>query len=642
MESCLLNNHLSYRAEIDGMRALAVLMVIAAHLRIPGFEGGYIGVDIFFVISGYLITSIIFAKTEQQAFSFADFYTRRFLRIYPAMLLTVIISVCVAYFIFMPKALLDAATSGFAAIFSFANIYFFTNMGYFDGAAIEKPLLHMWSLSVEEQFYIFFPVALYLVHKYLPKHIKTFFFVIFVVSFLLASWGAYQKPSASFFLPVTRAWELLAGSFVAFFLAEERVRLALANRYSIFAKQGLSLLGIGLILLACFGFDEATVFPGISALLPVVGTILFLLFANTQSLLVYKAFTLSPIRFIGNISYSLYLVHWPIIVLTQYYLMREFSALEKLVSFVVMLGISMVMYKTIEVPLRKSDKQSKKRNVVISLILTALSLVLVCLVIFKQGFPSRFADYAVPENKQLFQEVNEICFTDLSNTKPNTTNYKDCDLDNVSQSPKSVVLIGDSYAKHYALALNHAINSDMSNFYYIGAGSCPHLFGFKVSFACEIFNRNVRESILQDPPELIIMSANWWSYARDRNLLLSLEDTIKEYQGNGSKVIVIGVSPVYPSQVPYIALRHQISQAQNEQYFIQFDEHLDASLRDISVSSGAQYFSVYNLWCVGRSCTYRDSEHLFHVDFGHLSHQGASLVVDEMKRQNLLNNEPER
>jgi peptidoglycan/LPS O-acetylase OafA/YrhL len=189
----------NYRPEIDGLRCIAILAVLAAHYKLKIFEGGYVGVDVFFVISGYLITSIICSKLQADTFSFKDFYIKRILRIMPALFSTIILTAFASYFIFMPEELIKTGKSGLAAIFSLANIYFWQNMGYFDGASIEKPFLHTWSLSVEEQFYLLFPLCMFLAYRYTNAHLRKLLFTTAIVSLIIASWGAYEKPTAAFF-----------------------------------------------------------------------------------------------------------------------------------------------------------------------------------------------------------------------------------------------------------------------------------------------------------------------------------------------------------------------------------------------------------------------------------------------------------
>lgn len=292
---------MKYRREIDGLRAVAVLPVILFHAGFSIFSGGYVGVDVFFVISGYLITSILINELEQDKFSIAGFYERRARRILPALFFVMLACLPFAYMWMTPSELKNFGQSLVAVVFFGSNILFWKESGYFASDAELKPLLHTWSLAVEEQYYIIFPIFLLLAWRFGRKKVFWSVVGIAIISLLLAERGWRQEPSANFYLAPTRAWELLAGSICAFLTVGKTQR----------ANNWLAGAGLGLIVFAIFLYDEQTPFPSVYALVPVVGTSLIILFA-AQGTWVGKLLSMRGFVGIGLISYSAYLWHQPL------------------------------------------------------------------------------------------------------------------------------------------------------------------------------------------------------------------------------------------------------------------------------------------------------------------------------------------
>ena len=380
---------MDYRREIDGLRALAVLPVILFHAGFETFSGGFVGVDVFFVISGYLITTIILAELEQGKFSIVNFYERRARRILPALFLVMLVCIPFAWFWLLPSEMKDFSQSLVAVSVFVSNILFWSQSGYFNTAAELKPLLHTWSLAVEEQYYVLFPLFLMLFWKLGKRWILLTLGLVFVASLALAQWGAYAKPAAAFFLLPTRGWELLIGAFAAFYLSK-------ANRRD-FGK-GLSetvgWLGIALISYAVFTYSKTTPFPGFYALVPTIGTVLFILFATQQT---------SVGRFVGNkafvgiglISYSAYLWHQPLFAFAKHIALNKPSNLVYVVLAVLALFMSYFTWKYVEVPFRNKNNFSRKQVFSVSLIFSFIFVSLGLLGHFKSGNLWRFGDDVV-------------------------------------------------------------------------------------------------------------------------------------------------------------------------------------------------------------------------------------------------------
>jgi peptidoglycan/LPS O-acetylase OafA/YrhL len=302
-----------YRKEIDGLRAVAVVPVVLFHSGLPGFSGGYAGVDVFFVISGFLITALLLQDLQQDRFSIVKFYERRARRILPALTFVILITTLIAAFTLPPLRLAEYGASLIATVLFGANLYFWRTTDYFATAAEERPLLHMWSLAVEEQFYIIFPLLLLALWRWRRGGSDAMLWAVFlgsaVLSFALSVFAAEWKPVANFYLPVTRAWELLAGCMVALALKGAPPRKA------IYAPV-LAGLGLVLVIGALILIDETTPWPGPWTIVPVAGTALILLFARADCP-TGRTLGWGPLVWIGLLSYSIYLWHQPLLAFAR-------------------------------------------------------------------------------------------------------------------------------------------------------------------------------------------------------------------------------------------------------------------------------------------------------------------------------------
>ncbi|GIU34769.1 acyltransferase [Shewanella schlegeliana] len=390
-----------YRAEVDGLRALAVIPVILFHAGFSQFSGGFVGVDVFFVISGYLITSIILTELERDKFSIINFYERRARRILPVLFFVMLVCIPFAWLWLMPLDLQDFFQSIIAVSTFSSNILFWLESDYFDTAAELKPLLHTWSLAVEEQYYIFFPLLLMALWGRGRQVILGALAIIFLLSLSLAQWAAYNAPTANFYLLPTRGWELLIGVFAAFFLNQP-----LPKWMSPKLNNLLSSFGLLLILFSVFIFDASIPFPSVYALVPTVGTVLIILFAQegtlAQRFLSYKLFV-----GVGLISYSAYLWHQPVFAFVKY---RSFTEPSVYLMLSLCVGIALLSYlswRFVEIPFR--NKQAYSRRFIFSsgAILTAAFVVGGVLVDSQQLYKSNDAYLELmvksyqPDNREL-------------------------------------------------------------------------------------------------------------------------------------------------------------------------------------------------------------------------------------------------
>jgi peptidoglycan/LPS O-acetylase OafA/YrhL len=348
---------LKYRTEIDGLRALAVVPVILFHAGFELFSGGIVGVDVFFVISGYLITTILIEDIENKRFSIVNFYERRARRILPALFFVILVCIPFAWMWMLPNQMKNFSQSLVAVSLFASNILFWRESGYFDAVAEEKPLLHTWSLAVEEQYYILFPIFLILTWRFGKNRVFWMIVVMAAISLLLSEWGWRNRPTANFYLAPTRAWELFAGSIAAFIVQKQGVQ---KNNF-------LAMLGLSAIVFAIFFYDETTPFPSVYALVPVLGVVLLVLYANEET---FAAKLLSTKGFvgIGLISYSAYLWHQPLFAFARIHSLEHPSLWLMVGLTSASLALAYLSWQYIEKPFRTKNSYARKKVFSISII----------------------------------------------------------------------------------------------------------------------------------------------------------------------------------------------------------------------------------------------------------------------------------
>lgn len=371
---------MKYRPEIEGLRGLAVLPIVLFHAGVPGFSGGYVGVDVFYVISGFLITGIIAPQINQGRFSLLTFYERRARRIAPAAAVLLAATAVAASFVLMPADMLQFGRSLVATVFFCSNIFFFHEAGYFDGPSALKPLLHTWSLGVEEQFYLFYPLTLIIAARAFPRRLPLVLAIGACASFALSIWLIGPRPDAAFYLLPPRAWELLVGGILC---VSKMPRPARA------VAETCTTAGISLILLAVFTFSARTLFPGWAALLPCAGSLL-IIYGGTGTIS-SRLLTAEPMRFLGRISYSLYLWHWPVMALYRYRFEAEPGPLMKAALLAAMLAVAWLSWRFVEEPFR--TRSALPRRVWLFASSAGAALVLAACgatIVSTGGWPSRY------------------------------------------------------------------------------------------------------------------------------------------------------------------------------------------------------------------------------------------------------------
>lgn len=433
----------TYYAEIDGLRTIAILPVVLYHFKQGLFSGGYVGVDVFFVISGFVITGFIVSEIDSHRFSLSAFYERRMRRIFPGLFTIFLFCLAIGIFFFDFNSFVELGNSLIASSMFVSNIYFWQQSGYFEMPAVFMPLLHTWSLAIEEQFYIFFPLFLLIVYRRSRAGAIYMMTLAFLVSLGVCIYGAYYFPSASFYLLPTRIWELMAGALVCFIPIKN-----FSSRYIVTFGQ---LAGTSMILASVILFTDEVRFPGFAALLPVMGTGILLYFRNEGTSAVNKVLRLKVFVFIGRISYSLYLWHWPVFSLFNYIFGSPVHAGTYIALLSITFGMAVLSWKYIEQPLRNPRKNwGRVRRPYIYFAVIALLFVGAGLLIrSRNGFPGRFTEnnYLLEHNANIADTIYQklALYQDVKATSINDGDlpYKFGDL---SVQPAFMVW-GDSHAR---------------------------------------------------------------------------------------------------------------------------------------------------------------------------------------------------
>ena len=462
---------LNYRPEIDGLRGIAVGTVILYHSQITilghqPFKGGFIGVDIFFAISGYLITSIILKELVTTGkFSFKYFYERRIRRILPVLLLVMLVSLPFAWIYLLPSSFIDFSKSILYSLGFSSNFYFhYSGQQYGAESGLLKPFLHTWSLSVEEQYYILFPIFLLITFKYFKKYLIHILILGFVISLGLADWGSRNHPSFNFYVLPTRGWELLAGSILAYF----EITLGYRSKHQ---TLNLILPSVGLILIghSILFFDDKMFHPSFYTLSPIIGVCLIIWFSHKDELIT-KILSSKLFVGIGLISYSLYLWHYPIFAFDRITQFTQGSLIKKLLLGIIILVLSIASYYFIERPFRNKKNKFK---VIFSVILITVSVLVISNfnIIFKEGFKNRVPeilqkDLSIGPWNLLKNSDGEQCFENIKGCKFNTS------------SNKKVYIIGDSHMASLMFNLKDRVLKKQYQF--ITFDECEYFPGFNL------------------------------------------------------------------------------------------------------------------------------------------------------------------
>lgn len=500
----------NYRADIDGLRAVAIVPVLLYHAGFEFAGGGYVGVDVFLVVSGFLITSLILADLEHGRFSVIEFYERRIRRLFPALFTVLAACAVAASILLLPEELRRFGGSLLATALFSSNVFFWLETGYFTTAAEQKPLLHTWSLGVEEQFYLLVPLMLMLGMRLEPRRLAVWTLALLLVSLVAGVWMVRQWPSAAFYLTPFRFWELALGVLLALPLMpavpDTRIRNAAAW------------LGLGLIALSVFALSWRSTFPGWNALVPCAGAALVVWSGTGADTPVKRLLSLRPIVFLGLISYSLYLWHWPLLTFARYYTVRELSVTERVALLSVAIMLAVLSWRFIEQPFRGRNRVLARRGILVAAgTVTAFGAVFALVAVGAQGWPNRIPAEAA-RLAAAANDVNprraECSFLEAEDVLRGHA----CRLGAAPGHAPSFVVWGDSHADALMSAFDHLASEHGLTGLYLGRIGCPPLLGVDrpgTEFHCRAFNDAARQVIARSEAQIVVLVARWSHYSSE-------------------------------------------------------------------------------------------------------------------------------
>jgi len=646
---------IKYRPEIDGLRAFAVIPVILFHLNIKWIPGGFIGVDVFFVISGFLITSLIIKEYEKNLFTFTNFYLRRIRRIVPILLTIVFLTSIAGFFILFDTDINDLGKQGIASLFSFANIYFWRKKGFYWGVDAENcPLLHSWSLSVEEQFYLLFPFLFIFIIKYYKKWLLSSVIAVNILSFLLFIYGFQYKPIATFYNLPTRAWELGSGCLLSILTYNKNYWLNKIHINSLY-KSLLSIIGFVAVILS---YIFIRIGDGITPylIIPVTGSVFIIGFSQDTRNIVYKLLTVPTLVYIGKISYSLYMWHWPILILAKNFYIDGNFGIKPLYTIPFIAAVSIFSYHFIELPIRQ------KYNIIKPILISYAIIISFSIFLINLNLTQDITIYS-----------NTITKGQLYNVTPNPDwdgfkkkmkgisvftpdeNIKDIYskggvIKNYNKDSKypEVVILGDSHANMWGGVLDEIFKELSISVSFYAADGAQTFFKIPVEKSKGNVCFNSEERYIFDKkrlhflniwkPKIVIISIRW-SCIKDIETASYLIEYIKKL---GSKILFIEQPPElffgdknalqflsYLNLKPIKNKKQYIPMLNSNDYNrgLNFVKHL------ANKYSHCEFIPIADIFINNDNAWVLDSLDVLYIDDDHLSYKGALKAKSRIKQK---------
>lgn len=626
----------AHRDDIDGLRAVAVIPVILFHYgMINVAPGGFVGVDIFFVISGYLITGILHRELQAGTYSLLGFYERRIRRIFPALFVMFAFCLVCAFFVNFPSEIREFGHSILAATLFVSNVLFYASSGYFDQKMQLNPVLHTWSLSVEEQFYILFPLLLFAMRRFATVTTTWVLTFVIVVSLACAAWTVTRNPSAAFYLVQFRAWELLLGAVLALGAIPRLTRAPLAEL--------LGAAGLVSILASCVWMSKSTPFPGIAAMAPCLGAAAIIYSGSVVHTRVRGLLSTAVFRFIGKISYSLYLWHWPLYVFLKFGDQSSVGAQPgrtiKLVLIAVCFLLATLSWRFVERPFRERRSTVPSRRVV----QTAGGVMALTAVLALLAAPTSavFWRYSARTDRILaFTDYDTsklmrigTCF--LTSGAADFGMFKQDPCLTLKRDHKNILLIGDSHAAHLWPGLN-AVYPDV-NWLQANSSGCKPTFPASGERRCAALMNYMFQTFLpQHHVDVIVLAGRW--VADDVDKVKVTTELLRHY---ADRIIVMGPIVEYEQALPRLLARGILNgdeaafaaayinpaQAKTDQLFAAAFGSYERSYENSAVS----YFSVYHALCAATCVVWVGTDVPIQFDGGHLTREGSIYVAERMR-----------
>lgn len=633
-----------YRADIDGVRALAVGSVVLYHAGVAGLPGGFTGVDVFFVISGFLIGGIVLKDVAAHSFSFATFYARRARRILPALLAVLAATLLLGAAILSAEEYRDLGATAFSTLIATSNVSFWRHQDYFNPDSHLLPLLMTWSLGVEEQFYVIFPVLALLARKWSQKAVRLGLAVLIALSFAASVGLVWKAPLAAFYLLPPRAWELGAGVLLAALSMGPRPLPALKP----WMREGLGFTGLALVLAGFVFITQAMPFPGLLALPPVAGAVMLIM---AEGSLVNRRLLSAPVMvFIGQISYSWYLWHWPLMSLVRISAATEPPLVIMLATAALSFGLAVLSWRFVERPFRQIRLPAPAILVRYAGVLAA-SVLVVTAIRLGHGLPQRLTPAAAVTEAQVRQGRGDCLVTFGQHQADMSPN---CQAATTGQA--SIAILGDSHAAALQPGLKALAADRHMGIRAFTKSSCPPALGVPVvnsgypDFAqiCARFLRTSLEQIAGfDDIQTVVLGGQWMNYEEvpPAQMQAGLVQVVTALRKAGKRVVVIADVPRLTVQPQHLALAHAIPArgllsrvvwpADQGAYPadgatprpVEDAASRGLGLRDAVEAAGAEWRDPVNALCDKQSCRFMQDGDLLYFDTGHLAVRGSKQVV---------------
>lgn len=642
-----MNSNLAYRADIDILRAVAVIITVAYHAFPVKLQFGIAGVDIFFVISGYLITSILISEIENKEFSISNFYSRRIRRIFPALVTILFFSIVSGYLILMPEEFVNLSKYVISAVSFSTNLLFISEVNYFSSSATTNPLLHLWSLAVEEQFYILWPVALLFMFRLKNENTRFLIMLVLIASSLLYAMSNTSisifpriNPETLFYSPLSRAWELLLGS-VVLFIQRYRSISRIVSKYSAVNEIGATVGWVVLFVSLAF-INGGHGWPNLSTILPVLGAMLIVMFGGFSRISQLLG-RVEVVRQVGLISYPLYLWHWVLFAFSRAYYSAEPSKYEMLFLAFSSLLLAWLTCKYIERPFR-SGKLYAKSTKYLTIGMLLISLLGVLIIVLK-GIPSRVPTEVV----SLFEKYDpnpyyrdKLCF--LSTTTLDSSNLASECIAQPLVHQKSIFLWGDSLAAHLYPGLMHSVNLRDDNYVIsqvtgTGCSFFAENTGSLMSKNCASLNQFALDSIREHKPDIVIIASRL-SKNKTQDYM-RIEGVIRKMKNLGIKnLFLVGLPPRWNPSIGFrLADDYKKSQRFSEYLEItslELESQLavDSGLKNIALNNSVFYISILDTLCNQQGCLTKVGndipEDLITYDYDHFTKSASEYFIKEV------------
>ncbi|MGY4623010.1 acyltransferase family protein [Bradyrhizobium sp. USDA 4486] len=608
---------IQYRADVDGLRAIAVGLVIANHAFEHFCPGGYIGVDVFFVISGFLITGILVHEMSSGTFTLTGFYARRVRRIFPALVLVLATVSILGWLYMMPNELLSLGRNVFASALFSANLMLLSEVDYFDLAARSKPLLHLWSLGVEEQFYLIWPLLLGALAVTRCSSRKTVF-ALSAISLALSIYLTRTHPAAAFYLPMTRAWELGTGACLALF----RVEISHLMRSRLYRELAGN-LGIAAIAAAAVLFNGKTPFPGAAAIVPALGAAMFVSALGSFSNTILSARL--PV-FIGLISYPLYLWHWPFLVFSELVALRPLSMGERAMCVLASLSAALLTFLFVERPIRR-------RSLAVTPLVATMSIIAVLGIttVKVNGFPDRIPE----EIRQAAAIVPGRDFIRYGECHVSAADHTQLSSNCIEKNRKPLVAVwGDSTAAALAAGLYQLDDRVRPGIAQFTLNSCPPVLveALELPPSCVEANTDIVARIVKARPDAVLLHAIWNLYWQES----VIAPTVRSLEQEGIRTILVGPVPIWEQPLPrlyadYYAARRTVLPARIPRFFRPLAA--EDGLRQTAEKLRVQYYSPLAVLCSASGCLTRTTPNVGDIiqsDIVHLTPKGAKFLAKQL------------